>query len=64
MVKSGPDRAPCVTGREETGWGLAPGEVVLSVAEGTELRLLPGGGIRLVGDVAVEGSLTVNGEEV
>ena len=64
VVKSGPDRAPCVTGREDTGWGLAPGEVVLSVAEGSEVRLLPGGGIRLVGDVAVEGSLTVNGEEV
>ena len=64
VVKSGPDRAPCVTGREETGRGLAPGEVVLSVTESTELRLLPGGGIRITGAVEVEGSLTVNGREV
>lgn len=64
VVKSGPDLAPCITGRADDPRGLVPGEAVLSVAEGTAIRLKTGGGIEITGPVEIAGSLTVNGREV
>jgi len=64
VVKSGPDLAPCLTGRAGEPEDLVPGEVVLSVAAGTALRLKAGGGIEVTGDVSLTGSLTVNGRAV
>ena len=63
VIKSGPDCAPCVTGQAGTG-NTAPGEVVLSVAEGTAIRLKAEGGIAVTGQVEITGGLTVNGREV
>ena len=64
VVKSGPDCAPCVTGQVMEDRGLTPGEAVLSVAEGTSIRLKAGGGIEITGPVELTGSLTVNGREL
>lgn len=64
VIKSGPDQAPCVTGQAGEDRDLPPGEVVLSVKEGTAIRLKAGGGIEITGQVAVTGSLTVNGRDV
>ena len=62
VVKSGPEGAPCVVGTPaEEAQG---GEVWLSVAQGAEIRLGQDGVIRLTGPVEVQGSLTVNGQEV
>lgn len=43
---------------------MEPGEVMLSTVQGVGIRLTPDGRILLKGPVAVEGSLTVNGQEV
>ena len=64
VIKSGPDCAPCVAGRAVREDAPAPGEVVLSVEEGTALRLKAGGGIEITGQVEITGGLTVNGREV
>ena len=64
VIKSGPDQAPCLTGQARQDRDLTPGEVVLSVAEGSVIRLKAGGGIELTGDVNITGSLTVNGKAV
>ena len=62
VVKSGPEGDPCVVGTPaEEAQG---GEVWLSVAQGAEIRLGQDGVIRLTGPVEVQGSLTVNGQEV
>ncbi len=62
VVKSGPEGAPCVVGTPaEEAQG---GQVWLSVAQGAEIRLGQDGVIRLTGPVEVQGSLTVNGQEV
>ena len=62
VVKSGPEGAHCVVGTPaEEAQG---GEVWLSVAQGAEIRLGQDGVIRLTGPVEVQGSLTVNGQEV
>ena len=52
-----------MTGQAGAG-DAAPGEVVLSVAEGTAIRLKAGGGIAVTGQVEITGGLTVNGREV
>lgn len=64
VIKSGPDCAPCVAGLASSDRGLTPGEAVLSVAEGTAIRLKAQGGIEITGAVELTGSLTVNGREV
>ncbi len=64
VIKSGPDCAPCVAGRAGSDREVVPGEVVLSVAEGTAIRLKTDGGIEITGQVDVTGGLTVNGREV
>ena len=64
VVKSGPDLAPCVTGRAVMQEGLEPGEALLSVSEGSAIRLKADGGIEITGEVTVTGRLTVNGREV
>ena len=64
VIKSGPDQAPCVAGQAAEAPDLTPGEVVLSVQEGTSIRLKAGGGIEITGRVDVTGGLTVNGREV
>ena len=64
VIKSGAEQTPCVVGKESAGDKAGPGELCLSVAEGTEIRLLAGGGIALTGEIAVTGSLKINGREV
>ena len=44
--------------------GTVPGEVWLSVAPGVGVRLTKDGKLRLQGPVEVDGTLTVNGQEV
>lgn len=52
------------------GWGApeaegtVPGEVWLSVTPGVGVRLTKDGKLRLQGPVEVDGTLTVNGQEV
>ena len=70
VVKSGPEQAPCITGVAGEAGELEPGEVCLSVAPGTGLRLRPDGTfllegpVQLTGTLAIQGTLTVNGREV
>ena len=64
VIKSGPDCAPCVAGQATEDRGLTPGEAVLSVAEGTSIRLKAEGGIEITGAVELTGSLTINGRAV
>lgn len=64
VIKSGPDCAPCVAGQAMEDRALVPGEAVLSVAEGTSIRLLAQGGIEITGAVELTGSLKVNGRDV
>ena len=64
VIKSGAEQSPCLVGMEVPPGTAKPGDVCLSVAQGTEIRLLPEGGILLAGDITVRGSLTVNGREV
>ena len=63
VVKSGPEGSPCLVGAPEAE-GTVPGEVWLSVAPGVGVRLTKDGKLRLQGPVEVDGTLTVNGQEV
>lgn len=63
VVKSGAEGSPCLVGTQDAE-ALEPGEVMLSTVQGVGIRLTPDGRILLKGPVAVEGSLTVNGQEV
>lgn len=63
VVKSGPEGSPCLVGAPEEE-GTVPGEVWLSVAPGVGVRLTKDGKLRLQGPVEVDGTLTVNGQEV
>lgn len=63
VVKSGAEGSPCLVGMQDETV-LEPGEVVLSTAQGTGIHLKPDGRILLKGTVEVEGTLTVNGQEV
>lgn len=63
VVKSGAEGSPCLVGMQDETV-LEPGEVVISTAQGTGIHLKPDGRILLKGTVEVEGTLTVNGQEV
>ncbi len=63
VVKSGAEGSPCLVGTLDEA-ALEPGEVVLSTVPGTGIHLKPDGRILLRGTVEIEGTLTVNGQEV
>lgn len=63
VVKSGAEGSPCLVGTLDEA-ALEPGEVVLSTVQGTGIHLKPDGRILLRGTVEIEGTLTVNGQEV
>ena len=62
VIKSGPEAKPCVVGQaRDEAEAPAPGEVLLSTAAGTGIRLRADGSIECTGNLHVTGTLTVEG---